>query len=92
MPKVDWEKLVREGMERGNSVQPKGRREMRCDLCGSTDIVGHLNAGWDIDEEGETHQHEDYCRSCGATRYWEEYFSLEGGKETFWGKFKKREY
>jgi hypothetical protein len=47
-----------------------------CTCCGSSSISTQYDAGWDVDENGEDHQHLDHCANCGATRLWGVYYKL----------------
>lgn len=63
--------------------------ELTCAFCGSTNISKHINAGWDIDEEGEEHQHLHTCRDCGAQIFEIDRYPFSGPVENYFGKWSK---
>ena len=44
-------------------------KEIKCGICGSTNVITKWDMGFDIDPSGEEKQHEDYCNDCGAWRF-----------------------
>jgi hypothetical protein len=89
----EYEMVFDEQLKDANLDFLKRRPEPRnCTLCGSHNVWTRYDAGWDVDEDGEDHQHLDHCMDCGATRLWGVYYKLPETigdkvviKATVWG-------